>query len=84
MLNLGKLIGTETGKYIMSVLLGLGLASLFRTICKDKNCVILYAPSLDEVEKKIFRHGDKCYSYHSRTIPCNPSKTSIPHETKFT
>ena len=33
-MHLGKFVHTETGKYLMSILLGFGLASLFRTVCK--------------------------------------------------
>jgi len=39
-MHLSKLVHSQTGKYVMSVLLGLGLATLFRTVCKDKNCII--------------------------------------------
>ena len=51
--NLGKFVHTQTGKYIMSILLGLGLASLFRTVCKGKDCLIFHAPPLDQFKDKI-------------------------------
>ena len=34
--NFGKFVHTETGRRLMSMLLGFGLASLFRTVCKAK------------------------------------------------
>ena len=52
--NLGKFVHTATGKIIMSILLGFGLASLFRKICKDKECIIFHAPSLDDFKDKIY------------------------------
>ena len=33
-LHLGKFVHSERGKIIMSILLGFGLASLFRKVCK--------------------------------------------------
>jgi len=62
-INFGKFLHTENGKYIMSILLGFGLASLFRTVCKDKNCLLFYAPPLDKFKDKIYKNGDKCYKY---------------------
>ncbi len=38
-MHLSKFFHTTTGKYLMSIILGLGLASLFRKVCKDKNCL---------------------------------------------
>jgi hypothetical protein len=37
----------------MSILLGFGLATLFRTVCKGKNCVVVKAPEFEEVNGKI-------------------------------
>ena len=39
-MELSKVFKTETGRIIMSVLLGLGLATLFRKSCQGKNCMI--------------------------------------------
>ncbi len=36
-MHLEKFVHTDTGKIIMSVLLGFGLASLFRKVCKINN-----------------------------------------------
>ena len=55
-MHLGKFVHTETGKYMMSILLGFGLASLFRTVCKGKNCIIFHAAPLDQIEEKIYKY----------------------------
>ena len=34
---LNKFVNSETGRYLMSILLGIGLATLFRQICEGKN-----------------------------------------------
>ena len=62
MAYLGKFVHTQTGRMIMSILLGFGLASLFRTICKDQNCIIFHAPPLDQIKDKIYKNGNKCSS----------------------
>ena len=45
----------------MSAILGFGLATLFRTVYTDRNCIVFQAPPLDEIEGKTFKHGEKCY-----------------------
>ena len=44
-MEIKKLINSLTGKYVMSILLGLGLAALFRKACTSKKCNILSFPS---------------------------------------
>ena len=70
MANLGKFVHTKTGKIIMSVILGLGLASLFRKVCKNYDCIQLYAAPFKKIEGKIFQVGDKCVKYNYETAKC--------------
>jgi hypothetical protein len=70
-INLGKFVHTETGKVIMSLLLGFGLASLFRTVCKDKNCLTFHAPPLEEIKDKIYKENEKCVKYNFIPTKCN-------------
>jgi hypothetical protein len=43
---LRRLIYSEVGKYVMSILLGLGLATLFRKVCNDRSCLVFHAPHI--------------------------------------
>jgi hypothetical protein len=76
-MNLSKLLHTKVGKVIMSVILGFGLATLFRSVCKGKNCMILEAPPMDEIKDKIFRHHNKCYKFNPVVTKCNAKKETI-------
>ena len=76
-MHLGKFVHTETGKYIMSILLGFGLASLFRTVCKGKNCQVFRAPHLDQIQDKIHRYNNKCYTYLPESTKCSADKKII-------
>ncbi len=75
--NFSKYIHTENGKILMSIILGLGLASLFRTICKDKNCIIFHAAPLDKLKDKIYKFDNKCYKYDIKPTMCNPDKKIV-------
>jgi len=76
-MQLGKFLNTSTGKIMMSIILGFGLASLFRTVCKEKNCLIFMAPPNDEIDGKIYKYQDKCYSYKSVSAKCDPKKQDV-------
>ena len=64
----------------MSILLGFGLASLFRTICKDQNCIIFHAPPLDQIKDKIYKNGNKCYKYSATATKCDTNKKMVDFE----
>jgi len=76
-MELGKFFKSETGKHIMSAILGFGLATMFRVVCKDRNCIIFKAPELADVEDKIFQQGDKCYTFKAKNIQCKKDVKSV-------
>ena len=54
-MNFQRLLNTEYGRNIISIFLGLGLASLFRKVCTDKNCIIFNGPIIGDIEGKTFK-----------------------------
>ena len=77
---LGKFVHTENGRIIMSILLGFGLASLFRAVCKNKDCLIFHAPPLDQINDKIYRSPDKegkCILYKPVATKCSINSKTI-------
>ena len=76
-MNLTKLVHSETGKYILSIILGLGLATLFRATCKGTNCVAYHAPPMEEIDNKIYKYNNKCYKFVQSPVKCNSKKQTI-------
>jgi hypothetical protein len=76
-INFDRLLHTDMGRVFISLMLGLGLASLFRKVCKDKNCIIFDGPVINQVSDKIFKHGSKCYTYEAETANCDKTKKII-------
>ena len=76
-INLSKFLYSTTGKYLISILLGIGLATLFRSACKGKNCVVFEAPPLNEIENTIYKHDNKCYKYKPSLVKCESDKKII-------
>ena len=74
---LSKFVHSETGRYLMSVILGLGLATFFRKICSGKNCVVSKAPPLEEIEDKIYKFDGKCYKLEKNAEQCTKGKVIV-------
>jgi len=64
---------TNVGTIIISIILGLGLATLFKRACKGNKCIVINSPSKEKVDDKLFQYkGDKtCYKYDSYITKCD-------------
>ncbi len=69
-----RLIYSSIGKYIISILLGLGIATVFRRVCKDRSCLIFKAPPIHKIKNQVFKFDDKCYIFKEHGQKCNPNK----------
>lgn len=78
---LGKFVHTETGKIMMSILLGFGLASLFRVVCKNKDCLIFHAPPLANFKDKVYKNNNgKCVKYNYIATNCDANIKTVTFE----
>ena len=66
-----KIMETNYGINLISIILGLGLASMFRKVCRNKGCVVIKGPELSDVKDKVFKFDNKCYQYEKISTSCN-------------
>lgn len=76
----GKFVHTETGRILMSVILGLGLASLFRTACEGNQCRIFRAPPLEDLKDKIYKNKEGCVKYTPIATKCSYNVKTVMFE----
>ena len=76
-MNFKRLLYTDLGRIFISIILGLGVATLFRKVCTDKSCIRFNGPISSDLEDKIYKHGEKCYKYSTRTDKCDTTKRQI-------
>ena len=74
---MNKLLNTEGGQILISVLWGLGLAALFRSVCKGRNCIVIKAQKPNKIKNKIFKYNNSCYKYKSEAVSCDKNKEPI-------
>jgi len=79
-IQFGKFLHTENGKIVMSILLGFGLASLFRSVCKGAGCVQFYAAPLDKIKDKIYKNGKKCVTFMPTYAKCSMNAKVLTFE----
>lgn len=72
-----KFVHSVTGRHIMSILLGLGLATFFRKMCEGRNCIVSKAPPFEEIDDQIYKFDDKCYKLEKNAEKCNTEKKIV-------
>lgn len=72
-----RLLYSKYSKYIISFVLGFGLATLFRKICKDKSCYKFKSPKIESFFKKFFEFDNDCISYSAKPVKCDLNKKII-------
>lgn len=61
---------TETGAIIMSVILGLGLATVFRSACKGRDCIVIKPPPGKDMRDYTYKIDRDCYRYTPVATQC--------------
>ncbi len=61
---------SRTGIVIVSIIWGLGIASLFRRVCVNNNCIVIRGPNSDDVRETIYRNRRKCYRFNPYVVKC--------------
>jgi len=72
------MLNTPIGQTLVSILLGIGLATMFREVCEGKNCIVFNGPVISEIDGKTYKYDDYCYKYELASVKCNPAKKMTP------
>jgi hypothetical protein len=76
-MHFNRLLNTPFGKILISIIMGIGLACLFRTACNEKNCIRFEGAVIGDIHDKIYKHDEKCYKYVAQSTRCNKHKKII-------
>jgi hypothetical protein len=75
---LDKFVHSPSGKMLMSIILGIGLATFFRVACKGTQCRVIKAPPIEEIDDQIYKFDDKCYKLEKSSVKCDKNKKTVP------
>ena len=74
-----KILSSPVGVYIISILLGLGLSTLFRSACNDRKCLVFKAVDPAKIKDHIFKINKDCYTYSHEQIKCSDNNSEITY-----
>lgn len=76
-IHFDRILNTDIGRFFISVMLGIGLATLFRKACNDKNCIVFNGPVISEIDGKTYKFGEVCYKYKMVPAKCDSNKKVV-------
>ena len=65
-----NLYRTVTGRYIISIILGLGISALFKKVCNERDFIIVKGPPTNEIVGNIYEFDSKCFKYRVKNTSC--------------
>lgn len=60
---------------LISLVLGFGIAAMFRPLCKGADCLLIRGPPVHEIADAVYQFGKKCVEFQAKPVEC-PSKSS--------
>jgi len=76
-MNIRRLLYGEYSKHIISIILGFGLATLFRYSCKTNECIRFVGPPTSILKDKVFKYEDGCVKLTPKHEKCNTIKKHV-------
>ena len=76
-INIGRLLNSSLGQILLSILLGLGLSTIFKQSCSGQSCITYHGPILGQIEGKTYQYGERCYTYTIAPIQCSSVRQSV-------
>lgn len=66
---------TPTGKFLTSVVWGLGIAALFYLACKEGGCLVMKAP--ENFGEDTYQFGHDCYKFEPYPVTCGADQENF-------
>lgn len=60
---------------LISIILGFGLAALFRPMCKGPDCVVVRGPPVKDIRGSVYQFGSKCVEFKTVPLECPKNGT---------
>lgn len=72
-----KLFYTKYGRVLLSCILGLGLATVFRRACRSGNCVVHKIPSRHDIQTKVYKDEGSCFKVSLKEAACDKGREDL-------
>lgn len=62
---------------LLSLLLGFGIAAIFRPLCNGPDCVVIRGPPVSDIRGSVYQIGKQCVEFKPKAITC-PKNGTVP------
>jgi len=62
---------------LISLILGFGIAAIFRPLCKGPDCLVIRGPPVNEIRGAVYQFGTKCVEFDAKPVECPPKNSNI-------
>ena len=78
-MHIRKLLYGPYSEYVIAIILGFGLSTLFRASCNGRKCMVHKAAPIENILNKIYKYDKKCYTFSPETVVCDSSKEILEY-----
>ena len=64
------ILSSKLGAICLSIILGLGLAAVFRQVCNGDSCIIIKGPDTGDINKYYYKIDEDCFKYTPYVTSC--------------
>lgn len=65
-----RLIYSDVGRIFISILMALGLATIFRRSCTSDDCIVRKVPSRYDMHESVYKEGGDCHRVKLKESEC--------------
>lgn len=78
-MDISSFMSSKTGSYLISMVLGFGLATLVTGTCRGAQCTVLKAPDPQAYEQDTFKYDGRCWRFSSDAASCNSKRAIVDY-----
>ena len=83
MLDLMELMEHPRIAFILSCVIGFGLAAMMRPLCKGPDCIIIRGPDVVKFQNTVYQIGEGCYEFKVKPVFCPADKKDVVKTVSF-
>ncbi len=83
MVSLFSIMAIPSIATLISFILGIGLATMFRPICKGPDCLVIRGPPVQELRETVYQFGSRCVEFKTRTVECPKDGSGVVDTVSF-
>jgi hypothetical protein len=72
-----KLMNAPGIATLISFVLGVGIAAMFRPVCKGPECLVIRGPPIQDIRDAVYQFGTKCVEFQANPVKC-PIGDTVP------